>query len=247
VSTSIYSHPRLYDRLFPPGAYAPFYADRARREGGPVLELACGTGQLIVPIARSGVRATGIDLSAEMLEAARDRARAASADVDLVEGDMRDFDLDERFGLVYVARNSLLHLHETDDLLACFGAVRRHLRPGGAFVFDVFNPSVRLLAIPAGKRFEVMRVLDPERGEITIEQAGDYDAAAQVNRATWYFSAPGASDFLAAPLHLRSIFPRELPLLLSAGGFRLESRHGDFSGAPFAGDSRHQVCVCRAA
>jgi SAM-dependent methyltransferase len=247
VSTSIYSHPTLYDLLFPPGAYAPFYADRARREGGPVLELACGTGQLIVPIARSGIRAAGLDLSAEMLEAARDRARAASAEVDLVEGDMRDFDLGERFGLVYVARNSLLHLHETDDLLACFRAVRRHLRPGGAFVFDVFNPSVRLLASPAGTRFEVMRVIHPERGEVTIEQAGDYDAAAQVNRATWYFSAPGAPDFLAAPLHLRSIFPRELPLLLAAGGFRLESRHGDFSGVPFASASRHQVCVCRAA
>jgi len=247
VPTSIYSHPRLYDLLFPPGAYAPFYAERARREGGPVLELACGTGQLIVPIARSGIRAAGLDLSAEMLEAARDRARAASAQVDLVQGDMRDFDLGERFGLVYVARNSLLHLHETDDLLACFAAVRRHLRPGGAFVFDVFNPSVRLLAVPAGKRFEVMRVHDPERGEVVIEQVGDYDAAAQVNRATWYFSAPGAPDFLAAPLHLRSIFPRELPLLVAAGGFRLESRHGDFDGSPFASNSRHQVCVCRAA
>jgi SAM-dependent methyltransferase len=182
-----------------------------------------------------------------MLAAARERARAASAAVDFVEGDMRAFDLGERFGLVYVARNSLLHLHETDDLLACFETVRRHLRPGGAFVLDVFNPSVRLLATPPGKRFEVMRVTDPERGEVTIEQAGEYDAAAQVNRATWYFSAPDAPDFLAAPLHLRSIFPRELPLLLAAGGFRLESRHGDFAGAPFTGASRHQVCVCRAA
>jgi hypothetical protein len=125
--------------------------------------------------------------------------------------------------------------------------VRRHLRPAGAFVFDVFNPSVRLLASPAGKRFEVMRVLHPERGQVTVEQTGEYDAAAQVNRATWYFSAPGAPDFLVAPLHLRSIFPRELPLLVAAAGFRLESRHGDFAGAPFASASRHQVCVCRAA
>lgn len=247
MTTSIYSDPRLYDLLFPPGAYAPFYAERARREGGPVLELACGTGQLIVPIARSGIPAVGLDLSAEMLEAARDRARAASAEVDLIEGDMRDFDLGEQFGLIYIARNSLLHLHETDDLLACFRAVRRHLRPGGAFVFDVFNPSVRLLAAPAGRRFPVMRIDHPERGEVAVEQAGDYDAATQVNRATWYFSAPGAPDFLAAPLHLRSIFPRELPLLVAAGGFRLESRDGDFSGAPFDGASRHQICVCRAA
>ena len=247
MTTSIYSDPVLYDLLFPPGAYAPFYADQARREGGPVLELACGTGQLIVPIAASGIRAAGIDLSAEMLEGARDRARAASTKVDFVEGDMRSFDLGERFGLVFIARNSLLHLHEPEDLLACFDAVRRHLRPGGAFVLDVFNPSVRILATPPGRRVELMRVLHPERGEVVFEQTGEYDSAAQVTRATWYFSSPGAPDFLVTPFHVRSIFPRELPLLLAAGGFRLESRHGDFRGSPFTSDSRHQVCVCRAA
>ena len=64
---------------------------------------------------------------------------------------------------------------------------------------------------------------------------------------TWYFSSADEPDFLVAPLHLRSIFPQELPLLLAAGGLRLESRHGDFAGGPFTGASRHQVCVCRAA
>jgi len=247
MSDPFYSDPELYDLLFSPGAYGPYYAARARDAGGPVLELACGTGQLLVPIARGGTRATGLDLSAAMLAAARARAAAEATGVRLVEGDMRGFDLEERFALVYAARNSLLHLHAVDDFLACLACVRRHLLPGGAFAFDVFNPDVAILARPPGERFPLMRVRHPRRGEVRIEATGDYDAATQVNRATWHFSTAHEPDFLVAPLHLRSIFPQELPLLLAAGGMRLESRHGDLAGGAFTATSRHQVCVCRAA
>ncbi|MBV9775172.1 MAG: class I SAM-dependent methyltransferase [Gemmatimonadetes bacterium] len=242
-----YSDPRLYDLMFPPGPRAAFYAEEARRAGGPVLELACGTGQLLVPITRAGLRTVGLDLSPDMLRVARDRLRDAPVPGEVVEGDMRDFDLGESFALVFVARNSLLHLHATDDLLACFRSVRRHLEPGGVFVFDIFNPSVQRLAGPAGERFPVMRVDHPEHGEVTVEAEGEYDAAAQVKRETWYFSAPGRPDFRKATLAVRNIFPQELPLLLSVAGLRMEARYGNLLREPFQGNSAHQVCVCRAA
>ncbi len=70
---------------------------------------------------------------------------------------MRDFDLGRRFALIFIARNSLLHLHSTEDILATFAMVRRHLAPGGMFAFDIFNPSVRLLARPPNQRFPVMQ------------------------------------------------------------------------------------------
>ncbi|HEX5725677.1 MAG TPA: class I SAM-dependent methyltransferase [Longimicrobiaceae bacterium] len=247
MTASLYSDPRLYDLMFPATDYGPFYAGEARRAGGPVLELACGTGRLLVPIAREGVRAVGLDLSAAMLAAAREHAREAGVAVEFVEGDMRAFDLGERFALVFVGRNSLLHLHRTEDLLACFASVRRHLLPGGAFVFDVFNPNFRILGAPSEERLPVMRLAHPEKGEVLVEQASDYDKATQVNRATWYFSAAGDPDFLVMPLHLRSIFPQELPLLLAAGGFRLEARYGGPAREPFAHHSHAQVCICRAA
>lgn len=243
MSDEFYSEPELYDLMFTPGEHAPFYAGAARRAGGPVLELACGTGQLLEPIARGGQPVVGLDLAAPMLDVARERLRGAPAE--LVEGDMRHFDLARSFGMVFIARNSLLHLHATDDLLACLRSVRRHLEPDGVFVLDVFNPSVQLLARPAGKRFRMMEVRHPTRGEVTVEAESAYDAATQVTRGTWYFSAPGAPDFWTAPLEVRSIFPQELPLLLAAGGFRLESRHGDLSGAPFHGGSPRQICLCR--
>jgi SAM-dependent methyltransferase len=244
VRGDFYGDAELYDLLFPPGARAEFYLALVRRYGGPVLELACGSGQYLVPIARAGFRAVGLDASAAMLDGARRRAAAGGADVALVEGDMRDFDLGERFGLVFVARNSLLHLHATDDLLACLAAVRRHLRPGGALALDVFNPDPALLAQPPGRRAPVMSVAHPTLGRVDAEATSDYDRATQVNRATWYLSAPGRPDFLVAPLHLRSLYPQELRLLLRAAGFSLVAHHGDYDGRPFASGSRQQVCVC---
>ena len=247
MSGDFYADPLLYDLMFPAEPYARFYAEEARRSSGPVLELACGTGQLLVPIARSGLRAVGLDLSAAMLVAARERAKSVSAAVDLIEADMRSFDLGEQFALVFVARNSLLHLHSVEDFISCFESIRRHLRPGGVLIFDIFNPNVEILARPPLQRYPLMRISHPARGEIVIEATSDYDAATQVNRATWYFSGPGEPDFLVAPLHLRSIFPQELPLLLVAGRLRLEARYGNFPRVPFGSGSMRQLCICRSA
>jgi SAM-dependent methyltransferase len=247
MSGDFYADPLLYDLMFPAEPYARFYGEQARRASGPVLELACGTGQLLVPIARSGLRAVGLDLSAAMLAAANERARSASAAVEFRVADMRSFALGEQFALIFVARNSLLHLHSTEEFISCFESVRAHLRPGGAMIFDIFNPNVEILARPPHQRYPLMRIAHPARGEVVVEATSDYDAATQVNRATWYFSAPGEPDFLTAPLHLRSVFPRELPLLLASGGLRLEARYGDFPHVPFGSGSKRQLCICRSA
>jgi SAM-dependent methyltransferase len=247
MSEDFYADPLLYDLMFPAEPYARFYTEEARRADGPVLELACGTGQLLVPIARNGLRAVGLDLSSTMLDAARERARSASAVVELSLADMRSFDLGEQFALVFVARNSLLHLHSAEDLISSFDRIRRHLRPGGVFIFDIFNPRVDILARQPHQRYPLMRISHPARGEVVVEATSDYDAATQVNRATWYFSQVGAPDFLTAPLHLRSIFPQELPLLLAAGGLRLAARYGNFPRAPFSSSSVRQLCICRSA
>jgi SAM-dependent methyltransferase len=128
---TLYDHPELYDALFSAEDHAAHYGALAERHPGPVLELACGTGQLVVPLSRPGRRVVGLDASAPMLAAARRRADAAHAEVELVEADMRAFDLESRFALIFVARNSLLHLHSAGDFASMFAAVRRHLAPGG--------------------------------------------------------------------------------------------------------------------
>jgi SAM-dependent methyltransferase len=248
---SFYSDPRLYDFMFPQplgaGSRAQFYVDLAVALGGRVLEVACGTGTILLPIALRGLECEGFDLSPEMLVRARARFEAVGGNVELYSGNMTDFDLRRQFKLIFVATNSLLHLHSANDLLQSFRAVRRHLASDGRFAFDVFNPNVRLLAGADGTRREIFRFDDPERGEVRVDARLRYDAADQVTRGVWYLSTEHDADFFTASLDVRNIFPQELPLLLDAAGLRLIHRYGDFALGPFAANSMHQVCVCMAA
>jgi SAM-dependent methyltransferase len=248
---SLYSSARLYDLMYPQpsglGSKAQFYLDLAVASGGAVLELACGTGTMLLPIAERGIPCQGVDLSGDMLAQARTKFEASGASVGLHEGDMTDFDLDARFGFVFVASNSLTHLHAAGDIVRCFRAVRRHLAAGGRFAFDVFNPSVQYLAAANGVRREMQRFYDPERGEVRVDVEERYDAAAQVTRGVWYFSAEREPDFFVASVEVRSMFPQELPMLIEAGGLRLLDRFGDFERNPFTSETPHQVCVCEAA
>lgn len=246
MNSDIYGHPALYDALLPVGAHLPYYVELAQQASGNVLELACGTGQLTVPVASAGLPIVGLDLSPPMLNTARERAAAAGVSVEYSLGDMRNFDLGRQFGLIFIARNSLLHLHSTEDILATFAMIRRHLAPGGIFAFDVFNPNVRLLARPANQRFSVFQVETESFGTLSVEETNEYDSATQVSRGYWHVSTPGKPDAWVLSLVLRSIFPQELPLLLAAGGFHLKSRMGDLDQTSFGSSSRLQVCVCQA-
>jgi SAM-dependent methyltransferase len=245
LNSDFYDHPALYDALLPVRAHLPYYAELARQASGDILELASGTGQLTVPLAGAGLRIAGLELSEPMLRTARERAAAAKVSVEFVPGDMRNFSLGREFALIFIARNSLLHLHSTEDILATLAMVRGHLAPGGIFAFDIFNPNVRLLARPAGQRFPVFQKETEAFGTLSVEETTDYDPATQVGHHCWYVSAMGNPDAWVLPLELRNIFPQELPLLLAAGGFHLKSRAEDFVQTPFHSTSRLQVCLCQ--
>lgn len=248
----LYEDAGLYDRIVsPPADSLDFYLDEARASTGDLLELACGTGRLTIPLALALAgqdrRVTGLDRAPAMLETARHKTADSGASIELVSGDMRHFALGRRFGFVFVGFNSLLHLTTNDELRECFACVRAHLAPGGTFAFDVFNPSITLLARARDERSTVMRLDDAELGEIHVETTIDYDAATQVSRGAWIFSAAGRPDYLTVPLHLRCIFPQELPTLLAVNGLELVARYGDFGREPFTSESPRQVCICRAA
>jgi SAM-dependent methyltransferase len=114
-----------------------------------------------------------------MLAATQRKANERGVAAEWLQGDMRAFDLGGAFDFVFIAANSLLHLHEAEELVSCFRSVRRHLAPGARFVFDVFNPSVRLLAGADGVRRsqESLSFTDPERGSVSVDVAEIYDAA----------------------------------------------------------------------
>jgi SAM-dependent methyltransferase len=120
-----------------------FYVDEALAAGGPVVELAVGTGRIAVPIARAGIDVIGVDSSPAMLAVAREAAQTAGVAerLDLRVGDLREPPVAERVPLVICPFRSLLHMETEDEKLRALRAARGLLEDGGRFVFDVFSPS----------------------------------------------------------------------------------------------------------
>ena len=245
TNLSLYDDPILYDRVVRPGPCEAFYRDLARQTGGPILELACGTGRLTLPLARDGHEVVGLDASPAMLQATQDKADAEGVEIAFVQQDMRAFDLGRRFPLIILCCNSLAHLTTNEDVKSGLACILKHLAPGGLFAFDIVNPDVRALA---RSHAECMRLdLGPNPSSaIAVEEVASYDPVQQIRVAQWRVLKPDATADEMAPLSLRLFFPQELPLLLEAAGLELAARYGDFAGNPLTGDSLNQIGIARA-
>jgi SAM-dependent methyltransferase len=237
--------PEFYDHVIP---YATrqdvgFYVDAARDCGGPVLELGCGTGRVLVPTARAGIEIVGLDSSAEMLRACEARLRAEPHEVRgrarLLHGDMRDFDIGRTFQLVTIPFRPFQHLISTDDQLACLAAVHRHLADDGRLVFDVFNPSIHNLAKPndgAETDEEPAFSLPDGRTVVRRHRMINRDLVAQVNTGelVYYVTHPdGQTERLVHSFRMRCIFRFEAEHLLARAGFDLVHVYSDFDGSPY--------------
>src|SRR5919107_5348662 len=130
-----YADPVDYDWRYSSGTGVAFYSALAWEAGGPVLEIACGTGRVAIPIARQGFAVTGLDVVPGMLE--RARGKAAGLPIRWVEGDARAFDLgDERFRLIFLTGNAFQAFLTNADQEALLGRVRTHLHDEGFFAFE---------------------------------------------------------------------------------------------------------------
>src|SRR5690349_18444797 len=129
---------RLYD-VFPFDADIPFYLELAAAQGGPVLEVACGSGRVLVPLAQAGHAITGVDISAPMLDIAGEKlaARNAGGQARLVQDDMRAFVLPERFACALIAVKSFAYLTSRADQQRTLANIAAHLRPGGVLALDL--------------------------------------------------------------------------------------------------------------
>ena len=243
---ALYDRPDLYDLMAPRDPVLErFYVEAACERGGRVLDLACGSGRLTIPLAQAGLQVVGGDLSPEMLQRARHSAEAQGIELELVQLDMRDFDLSGRaFETIIVAINSVLHLHSLDDFRGFFRSAARHLSRDGRLVFDVFMPNVAMLNCDHNKRQLVGRAIHNSLGNVTVEETLRYDPLTQISHVDWFWSTDAKKDFLTTPLQMRQIFPQEMPLLVALGGLRLVERFGDFDRSPLVAGSPRQVCVC---
>jgi len=245
MSSNLYNDGAWYDALLGDQKDdIPFYIYRARQSQGPVLELACGTGRLTLPMAEAGAAITGLDLSPQMLAIARAKAEARHLDIDWVEADASRFDLKRTYSLILFPYNSMSHLHSPEAIQGMLACVKQHLAPRGHFILDVHNPNLALLN---RRRDEIYPVegLDPAPdGTVVVGEEINYDEPSQIYRIRWHYSQP--ADGAAArqdELNLRMFFPQELDALLRGAGFEIVEKFGDFEGGKFENGSHKQVVI----
>lgn len=126
-----------------------FFVEAAQASGGPVLEVGCGTGRILIPTARARVDIVGLDLSPHMLQVCQKRLlnepEAVQSRVRLIQADMRNFDLAQTFKLVTLPFRAFQHLTTVEDQLSCLESIHQHLVEGGRLILDLFNPSLKAL------------------------------------------------------------------------------------------------------
>ena len=246
----MYRDGRHYDRLW--GDYGgdfPFLlaqAQRARRND-TLLELACGTGRVAIPLSQAGLKVTGIDLSRGMLDEARRKAAAEGVSATWIEADMRAFDLDATFSTIILVANGLCHLLTIADFEACAACVRKHLAPGGRFIIDVFVPHCGILTRDPVGRYPMSEPYDdPDgRGRIAVTHNNIYDPTTQVNHITTYTTWSSGEE-VAGEVDMRMYFPQELDALLKYNGLLIERKFSDYAGTPFGAGATKQLIICRA-
>ena len=225
----------LYDSvpLYRERTDVEFYVDEAKAAAARVLEVGCGTGRILLPIARAGCAVTGIDASPHMLARCREKVAAESAEVQsrvtLAQHDMRSFNLGATFALIIAPFRVVQHLVTAEDQLLFLDRVFNHLAPGGRLVFDVFNPRFDKLVEADGTEREDM----PEQ---QLPDGRTFRRAYRIARVRWLDQVSeseliyyvGGERYVQA-FDMRWYLVAELQHLLARAGFRVPQMYGDFA------------------
>lgn len=212
--------------------------------GDPILELGCGSGRLLIPLAEAGFNITGLDNSRPMLDRAKRAMEQAGVGdrVTLFEGDMVDADQAPGgpFGLVIFSLNSLMHLTTMEQQRAALIAAREALDPRGQLIIDTMNPSPdQVRHLMDGPHHEGSWDL-PDGSSIDKWSHRKQSATAQViDTLLWYDrTAPdGTMTRTRSAFPLRYVHPSELALMLELSGFIEPMFYGSYDLDPFEPES----------
>jgi len=243
----LYEDAEFYDTEFATREVEiPFYRKYARLAGGPVLEVACGTGRITLPIARDGVDVTGLDVSRPMIEQARRKSAAECLSVTWIEQDCWDMRFDRTFALVFSATNAMQHLLDLESVCAFLQSARRALAPDGESILDVFNPDPAKLARTSAARYVHKTITLPGGEDIRVETASHYHADTQVLHFDLFYLR-GGRLLRTKHVNMRCFFPEELLVLCRFNGLEVVKRFGNYDEVEFSGGSSKQILICRPA
>jgi ubiquinone/menaquinone biosynthesis C-methylase UbiE len=225
----------------------PLIEGWARKTGGPLLDIACGTGRTALRLAARGYQVTGVDITPEMVALGREKAAAQGVSVEWVVADVRAFHLQRRFRCAYMVGNAFQFFLTRADQEALLARVREHLHPEGYFLFETRNPSPRNLY--EAYQPEPQTYTTSESGQLVITYDPPlYDPMIQIQHHTAHYhwrQPDGQQVEKVKRTALRYVYPQEIKALLFYNGFQILASYGSWQQDPLTADAIEMIFVCQ--
>jgi SAM-dependent methyltransferase len=224
-----------------------FYSHLARQADGPVLEVGCGSGRLLLPLLEAGVEVAGIDTSPAMLALARQRVGDRAL---LIEGDMRTATLPGLYDLVIISINTFMHLQTTGDQLAALTNLRRYLVEDGQLVIDLPSGDELAHQDPNACLTLEKTFLDRATGSQVIKlTSSKVDWIRQRQEITYVYDEllENGVRRTVVPVTMRYVFRYELALLLEKAGYKLAALYGDYNMSPYDDGGPRMIALAQRA
>ncbi len=241
----------LYDMLFERFDFGvEFYLDLARRARGPILDVACGTGRVMLPCLTAGLEVEGLDLFGSMLARLRKKASALGFQPRLHETAMSSFRLDRRFALIMIPFNSFVHNLTADDQISALKCCHQHLEPGGLLAFDTYFPNAALLTGPENVRDLELEATHPETGlPVRLYDTRSFNRVEQLQHSKMEVELLDAAGKVVnvrkSQTTVRWIYKSEMELLLRLAGFDRWQISGGFDRRPVVNDTDGTIVEAR--
>ncbi len=219
-----------------------FYAALARQANGPVLDVACGTGRILLPCLQAGVDIEGLDLFQPMLKTLRDKAAKLGLSPRLHQSDMSDFSLPRRYALIMIPFNAFIHNMTQEAQISCLQCCCEHLLAGGELVFDTFFPSLEIIGAAQQTRVLEGELPHPKTGlPMRMYDTRTFDRVAQVQHSInelELLAADGSVETVyRSEVRGRYIYKQEMELLLRVAGFAQWEIYGGFDRHPLTDEN----------
>ena len=185
------------------------------------------TSRLTLPIAKDGYDISGVDYTPSMLEQAKAKAIEGGLEVEFIEADIRTLDLPKKYDLIFIPFNSIHHLYDNEDLFKALNVVKNHLKDGGSFLLDCFNPNIQFIVEGEKEQKEIAAYTTSDGREVLIKQIMRYESKAQINRIEWHYFINGEFNSIQN-LDMRMFYPQELDSYLEWNGFDIIHKFGSF-------------------
>jgi SAM-dependent methyltransferase len=233
----------------------PFYLDLAAKSGGPVLEIACGTGRVLLPIARKGIEVHGVDNSPAMLAVLKDSLARESQEVrsrvNLHEGDMRSFRLAREYALVIIPFRPMQHMFSVEHQVAALKTASAHMDENGILAFDVFFPNFTMIPAKVGEEQMELEWPSPSDPSLIVRRYFRKESVDKINqsfRFTFIFRTYKGSDLLheeTEPFAMAYYTYPQLRALFLLAGLEPVAEYGSFDRTPLDNNSEQMIFLLR--